>query len=150
MLRNIFAFLLAPFPAAALLAALMAIAPQHDRNIFEHPASMFVATCLFVYALSLLVAVPASLLFRNRGVFSLRAHAFAGAATALAGIGLVTLWDFIQGRSFLSGAAAIGAVALVLLGLLCGTAFWLIARPDRRAAMGTGRAGRDRLLKTFE
>jgi len=151
MLRNIFAFLLAPFPAAAIMAAMVAIAPQPGRAVFEHPASMFAAVCLFVYVLALLLAVPAAAWLRRREAFSLRVHAFTGTAIALVGIGLVALWDIAKGRNLpVSGSTAIGVAAVTIFGLLCGATYWVIARPDRRAALGKGRAGRDRLLKTFE
>ena len=150
MLRTMFAFLLAPFPAATIMAVFVAIRPRQGvAAVFAHPASMFVAFCLVTYALGLVLAVPTYVVLRRRGIASLRSHAFTGAAIPLAVFGPLAVWGVALGRI---SARIIGGGILIyaMLGLLTGAAFWFLARPDRRAAPGQVRAAQGRLLKTFE
>ena len=148
MLRNIYAFILAPFPAAWLEAIEVAIWPRPGQGVFEHPASMFVTICLSFYGFGLVFGIPSLLWLRRQSPGSLRAYAFAGALAALIGIGLLAGWVVANGQAFTLGAV-FGMLKFALLGLLTGTVYWLIARPDRRAAIGKGRA-KAGLLKTFE
>ena len=149
MLRNILAFLLAPFPAALIMAGIVVVRPRPGRGLFEHPVFMFLTVCVALYAIGLLFAVPIYVVLRRRGTSSLPSHAFTGGAIALAACGPLAAWGFAFGHI----PARIIAPAILLytfLGLLTGTTFWLIARPDRRPARRQQRAAKSRLLNTFE
>jgi len=144
MLRNIYAFLVAPFPAATLMALRVAAWPRPGGGVFEHPASMFVTISLFFYIVGVVLGIPLFLWLRRRGGASLRTCAFTGALITLIGIGLPAAWAVAHGQR--AGPEIVfGILIYGVLGLLTGAMFWLIARPDRRAAFR--KAG---LSKTFE
>ena len=149
MLRTILAFVLAPIPAASIMAAYVAFRPRPGRGIFEHPASMFLTLILLLYALAPVIGVPAFLFLRRTDQVSLRAHALAGALMTLIPIGLMGAWGLAIQRVSLR-EVAFSLLWYGLLGLLTGATFWLIARPDRHARMGKGRAGKANLSRTFD
>jgi hypothetical protein len=148
-MRFFLAFLLAPFPAALIQAVIVAIWPGPGPGVYQHPASMFAAICLLLYVLALVLGVPTFLVLRRRDPVSLRTHAFTGTlmvlipTALLMGFGLAT--ERIPAR--LAGTTVL---QLTFLGLLSGVTFWLILRPDRRAALGAGRAGKKQLSQTFD
>jgi hypothetical protein len=149
MLRFIVACFVAPFPAAMIQALVVMIHPRPGRGVFEHPASMFVAACLLLYILGAAIGVPAFLVLRRSGPLSFRTHVFAGALAVLIPAGVLCAWGVALRRIALPQAAA-SLFWYGLLGLLTGAIFWVVARPDRRAASGTSRAGKAGLRRTFE
>jgi hypothetical protein len=150
MLRTIFAFLLAPVPAASAMAVLVAVRPGgRGLGIFVHPASMFASICLLSYILGLLLGVPLFLWLRRWDPVSLRTFAFTGALVSVISAALLAVRAVTTGND-VSRATILGLSVYVAIGLLTGASFWFIARPDRRAAMGKSRAGKARLRKTFD
>ncbi len=143
--RNIFAFLVAPFPAALFQAIAVAIWPKPGMGVFERPASMFVAICLLFYVFGLFLGVPLFLALGKRRPRTLRFHALTGMAVALAPIIAVLAWNVAQGPALFAWAIIYDTIYFAMGGLLAGATFWLVARPDRK----TKAAERDALVRAF-
>lgn len=133
MLRTMLAFLAAPVPGALIQSAAVALRPKPGMGVFDHPLSMFVAICLFVYAAGLALGLPAGMVLQRRELTGLRAHALAGTGVVLTPVLLALLWTIWRGSVSLY-VAAYNLGYFGLTGLLAGAVFWAIARPDRRAA----------------
>ena len=128
MIRTLLAFLAAPMPGAFVQAVVVGLWPKPGTGVFEHPASMFAAMCLFVYLLFILFGVPAWLVLRRLRIDSLRAYALAGLAVVAGPMALVLAWMAAQGRV----SAYIFAYDLALFamtGLLAGAIFRRLAGP---------------------
>jgi uncharacterized membrane protein len=109
---------------------------------------MFVSICLLFYFLGVVIGIPLFLMMRRRDANDLRAHALAGLATAMAPA------FFVLARSISHRPVGVRFLVTDLLyfgvsGLLAGSLFWLIARPDRRAKRKSA-ARSDRLSATFD
>ena len=130
-MRIIVAFLVAPFPAALVQALVVGFWPKPGQGVFENPASMFVAICLFFYAFEIVLGLPLALLLRRRFSPSLRLYAVVGSAAAAAPVAIMLGLTAVRGELALYGA--VYTLALFGLGgLTAGAVFWQIARPDRR------------------
>jgi hypothetical protein len=147
MLRTIFAFLLAPFPAALLHSILVAVWPRPGLGIYQHSASMFVFICLFHYALGLVFGVPLYLALRKRRSQRLWAYALVGTLLVLMPMGIFIAWAAAYQPLPISPLAV--GYSLLRFGIgavLTGACFWFVLRPDRRA----GAADKARLLGAFD
>ena len=128
-MRSFGAFLVAPFPAALLQAIVVAIWPREAERVFENPASMFVAICLYFYIFGLSIGLPAWLwlwLRRGRRAVSLRALSIIGLLIGLIPVGSALAVTAVQSEL----PAYVVAYNLALFGLggaAAGALFWLIA-----------------------
>jgi hypothetical protein len=132
MFRFVAAFLASAVPGALIQAIVTAAWPRPGTGTFAHPLSIFVAVCLAIYAFEIVFGTPALLLLRRAGRRDLRSHALAGLCAILIPVLLALVWSSLVTRVSLyvwlynltySSAA----------GLLAGTVFWCITRPDRRS-----------------
>ncbi|GGB61485.1 hypothetical protein [Blastomonas aquatica] len=120
MLRSIFAFIIAPFPAGFFQASVVAIWPKHGTGIFEHPLSMFIAICLLFYMLGLVFGIPLLLFSQKRWHPSSRGHALGGAAVMalpiavalglIAARGVLTAYVAVYNLAFFAAGGAIAGV----------------------------------------
>jgi hypothetical protein len=152
MLRRILAFLLAPLPAALLQAAIVALWGTQGASNYEHPSTMFVAMCLFLYVPGLVLGVPLYLALRRRTPNRLRSYALAGMLIVLIPmtllIGSAAPYSPIPAPS--RWREAIILLRYAVSGLLTGATFWLLARPDRCEARRLAAAEKTRLAGAFE
>jgi hypothetical protein len=130
MIRTGIAFLLFPIPAALARALVVWRWPSPLGGVFAHPASMFVAMCLFIYLLELVLGAPILLGMRRRGRETLVDYAVAGLAllaipTSLAIVCLVVIHQF----AWINLLAIFVAAACGIVG---GAFFWGLARPRGR------------------
>ena len=126
MKRTALALLLAPFPAALIQSVAVALWPKEGMGVFEHPASMFVAVCLFFYLVEIIVAVPLLLALRKRLPRAMAPYGLAGAAMVLLPIVIGLGVSVAQGG--LSTYEVVYNVAFFALGgFLAGVVFWRIA-----------------------
>jgi hypothetical protein len=129
-LRKIFAFLVAPLPAALIQSIVVAIWPKEGQGVFEHPASMFVAMCLLLYMFNIVLGMPAYLALRKKGLTSARAYSLAGMIVVFVPIacalGVVAMRQ--QGSLYVF---VYNIVLFILAGLSSGFVFWAVSRPDR-------------------
>ena len=136
MPRTILAFLLAPFPAALIQSIMVALWPKEGMGVFENPASMFVAICIYFYFFGLVLGIPATILLGKRGSRGLRHYAVAGLIVALVPVTIALSVAVIDGGS----SAYIVVYNLIFFGLgglMAGSLFWRISRPDQHPPMGT-------------
>jgi hypothetical protein len=121
--RIALAFLLAPFPAAFIQSVVVGVWPKVDKGVFEHPASMFVAICLFFYLVELLVALPLFLAMRTRVPRRLSPYGLAGALMVLlpiaAGLSVAVTRGGLSAYQVIYNLAFFG-----LGGFLAGGVFW--------------------------
>ena len=130
MLKSVFAFLVAPFPAALFQSLVVAKWPKPEMGIFENSASMFVAICIYAYAFGSLLGIPAAIWLRRRGKRTLSAYAVAGLGVWLLPIMTGLGFGFAQGQ--LSLYIAIYNLALFGAGgLAAGVLVWWISQPDQ-------------------
>jgi ABC-type thiamin/hydroxymethylpyrimidine transport system permease subunit len=142
--RIILAFLVSPLPAAFIQSLVVAIWPKPGMGIFEHPASMFIAVCLLFYGFGLVLGVPLLLTVGKRRSPTLRGYALAGMGIVLTPVLVALVW--VAARAQASAWSITYNIAFFAIGgLLAGALFWLVARPDRKAAAADGR----RLASTF-
>jgi hypothetical protein len=131
MLRVALAFVVAPFPAAFLQSLVVALWPKPGMGVFEHPASMFVAVCIFFYFFGLILGVPVAIFLRKKGYHTVRAYALTGLAVILTPI-LAPLGVTVARGGVTFYAAGYNLAFFALGGLMAGALFWLVSRPDRR------------------
>lgn len=136
MVRSLAAFFIAPFPVALFQGAVVALWPKAAAGIFAHPASMFVAVCLYFYIVGVLLGLPGWLFIRRRSA-ALGTYAMLGLVAALLPVAAALVAVAISGR----GSAYIFIYDLALFGIggmLAGALFWRIAiRQGRGAALET-------------
>jgi uncharacterized membrane protein len=130
MARIALAFLLFPVPAALVRALAVWRWPSEMGGIFAHPASMFVAMCLLIYVLELVLGAPILLAMRHNGREGAVDYAAAGLAvlaipSILVVVALALLHRFAWATLFASLLAA-------CCGVVGGALFWALARPRRR------------------
>lgn len=134
MLRYAAAFLASAVPGAAIQAVVVALWPKPGMGIFAHPASMFVAVCLIIYAFEAVFGGPALLLLRRHERIDPKAYALAGLGTIMVPVLLTLVWATTVAPVSLY-AYLYNLLYFSVTGLLAGTVFWCIARPDRRAPL---------------
>ena len=130
MLRNAWAFIAAPFPAALLQSIVVGLWPKEGMGVFQNPASMFVAICIYYYLFGLLIGLPAWLVMRRRSEMGLRAYAIVGLIVGLLPVGTALGWTILQGN-VLAYIVAYNLLFFGLGGLAAGSTYWLIARLSR-------------------
>ena len=129
MLRRVWAFLLAPFPAALFQSIVVALWPKQE-GIFAHPASMFVAICIYYYAFGVLLGTPAWLVLRRRQAMTLGSCAIVGLLVGLLPAGLALAWTIMQGQAS-AYVVAYDSIFFALGGMAAGATFWLVTRDSR-------------------
>lgn len=126
-MRGLWAFLVAPFPAALFQSIVVAIWPKQGMGVFDNPPSMFVAVCLYYYLFGLLVGLPAWHVMRKRNAIGLRAHAIVGLLVGLLPVGAALVWTAIK-----DGASAYVITYNLLFfglgGMAAGWIYWRVAR----------------------
>ena len=133
MKRVLTAFLVAPFPAAAIQSVVVAIWPKPGMGVFEHPASMFVAICLLFYLVEVVLALPLYLATRRRDPQSMVGYGLTGMALVL--IPIVLALAAAGAGSGLSAYALIFNLAFFALGgFLAGVVFWRFTASRARTA----------------
>jgi hypothetical protein len=125
MLRTGLAFVVAPFPVALFQSAVVLRWPKPGTGILEHPASMFVAVCLYFYVVALVLGLPVWLVVARRSV-ALRTYALLGLVIALVPVVVGLIAIAAQGQ----GSAYRTVYYLVVFGVggaAAGSLFWLVA-----------------------
>lgn len=133
MLRTFGAFFAAPIPVALFQSVVVALWPKAGEGIFEHPASMFVAVCLYFYSVGLLLGVPAWLFIRRRSA-RLRTYMMLGLAAAL----IPVVASLVATASSGEGSAYLIIYNLCLFGvggMMAGAVFWRISIRERPNAV---------------
>jgi hypothetical protein len=126
MLRSLWGFVLAPFPIAFVQAIVVGLWPKPGMGVFEHPASMFVALCLYFYISGILIGIPTATLGRKHIAGGLRGYALLGLIVGLAPAGAAIVYLILQGQ-----ATAYTSTYNVLLfglgGVIAGATYWFVA-----------------------
>jgi hypothetical protein len=136
MFRYMAAFLASALPGALIQALIVAAWPKPGMGIFAHPLSMFVAACLAIYGLEIVFGGPALLLLRRARRHDLRSYALIGLAAILTPVLIALLWA----SAVTPMSPYVWAYNLIyssVSGLLAGSVFWCIVRPDRRTSLRT-------------
>ncbi|WP_380875531.1 hypothetical protein [Sphingomonas sp. DBB INV C78] len=130
------AFLVAPFPAALFQSIVVALWPKEGMGVFKHPSSMFVAVCIYYYFSGLLLGLPAWLVMRKRNVVGLRGLAIAGLIVGLLPVAVALGWTVVK-----EGASAYVVTYNLLFfglgGMAAGWVYWLVALRNRGAIAPT-------------
>ena len=92
-MRRLWAFLMAPFPAALIQAIVVGVWPKAGKGVFEHPASMFVVVCLYFYLFGLLLGLPVSILLKKRSLQDSKAYLLAGLVAGLLPVAVALAWS---------------------------------------------------------
>jgi hypothetical protein len=125
MLRNLVGFFVAPFPVALFQSLMVGLWPKAAKGIFEHPASMFVAMCLYFYMSGLLIGLPGWLVVRHRWA-ELKTYTLLGPVAAILPIaaGLLVM---ARARPLSAYTIVYDLMLFGLGGVVAGELFWLIA-----------------------
>lgn len=131
MLRVGLGFLLAPFPVALFQSAVVGLWPQPGWGILEHPASMFVAVCLYFYIVGLVLGVPAWMVAARRSV-ALRTNALLGLVVVVVPVAAALIVIAAQGQES-AYRIVYPLVVFGVGGMAAGSLFWVIALRSKPA-----------------
>jgi len=130
MKRVVVAFLVAPFPTAAVQSVFVYLWPKKGMGVFEHAQSMFLLICLLFYIIELVVAVPVYLAMRKRLPRSMFGYGVAGS--------MITLIPIVAGLAAAMSRGQISTYALIydlILfaagGFVAGAVFWRVTKPEQ-------------------
>ena len=130
-MRSMFAFLIAPFPAALFQSLIVAVWPKPGTGVFAHPLSMFAVMCMIFYAFELIFGVPLYIATRTRLPRQLLPYAVAGMLVAL--IPVVILVAITVARGSLTSYEVMYSLGLFAVGgFFGGAVFWCIVSPSRQ------------------
>lgn len=134
MLRSIWAYLLAPFPVALFQAAVVGLWPKLGTGIFENPASMFVALCLYFYVFGALIGLPMWIVVRKHLNGGMRGYALLGLIVGLAPAGAAIAYMISQGQAS-AYVATYNTLLFGLGGVIAGATYWFAAVRKRRVSV---------------